>query len=59
MAPSDIRRRLKRRVIILLVVVNAALWASYVWLGENTGRPRGGPHTAATKVRSSQAPIGK
>ena len=59
MAPSEIRRRLKRRVIIFLVLVNTALWASYAWLGGSPGRPPSGPHTAATKTHSSQATIAK
>ena len=59
MTPSEARRRLKRRVILFLVIANAALWASYAWLGGNTGRLRSRSPAAATRVHPEPAPTGK
>jgi hypothetical protein len=59
MTPSETRRRLKRRVILFLVIANAALWASYAWLGGKTGGLRSRPHAAATRIHPAQAPAGR
>ena len=55
MAVSNIRRRLTRRVIILLVIVNTALWASFTWSGKTAGRQRSRAHVAATGPSRSLA----
>ena len=44
MAPSRIRRRWTRRAIAILIVINTALWASFVLAGRHspgTGKSRG------------------
>jgi len=42
MAPSRIRRRWTRRAIAILIVVNTALWASFVLAGRHIpGKSRG------------------
>ncbi len=59
MAVNNIRRRLTRWAIIFLVIVNAALWASFTWSGKTAGRQRGRAHVAATGPSNSQATSGR
>ena len=53
MAASNIRRRWTRRAIVLLVVLNTALWASFVFSGGNARVSAG---RAAATSRAHTAP---
>ena len=52
MAASSLRRRWGRRAIVLLVVLNAALWAAFVFSG---GNARVGASRAAARSSAHAA----
>ncbi|HSP93176.1 MAG TPA: hypothetical protein VLU06_01400, partial [Thermoanaerobaculia bacterium] len=56
---SGIQRRWTRWAIVLLVAVNAALWASFVWSAGTSGVPRGRPHAGAAPASRSTATPGR
>jgi hypothetical protein len=54
MATNGIRRRWRRRAIVLLVIVNTALWASFVWSSGTSRHSHGRTPAAAQQVSHSR-----